>query len=147
MVSHGGLQTHQVSQPPVPPGREGNQLAAKAGNNAVSKQPCIKKLSQVSCYVAVDSHLAERKGSSNSIFGVTGERPAGRKLAQDIASLCSHLDGEDYAVFSFFPTMGGSAVEVFMEVEETKPTGRAYYKRYRLSPRKSSTSPWQQATV
>ena len=101
--------------------RKANQPADKAGNSAASKQTGAKKLPYVSRYVAVDSHIAERKGSSDSVSGLAGERPAGRKLAQDIANLCNQLDGEGYEVFSIFPTVGGRAVEVFVEVEEDEP--------------------------
>ena len=48
--------------------RKGNQPATKAGNGAVHKQPNVKKLPYASRYVAVDSHLAERKSSSDLVL-------------------------------------------------------------------------------
>ena len=101
--------------------RKNNQPAAKAEGNAVPRQSGAKKTAYISRYVAVDSHLSERKGSSDSVAGLAGERPAGRKLAQDIANACNQLDSEGYDVFSIFPTVGGRAVEVFVEVEEDEP--------------------------
>ena len=71
-------------------------------------------------YVAVDSHLAERKGSANSVSGVAGERPAGRKFAQDIANACNQLAGEGYEVFSIIPTVGGRVVELTADEDETE---------------------------
>ena len=69
----------------------------------------------ISRYVAVDSHLVERKGSSDSVSSVAGERPAGRKFAQEIAAICNQLHGEGYEVFSLIPTVGGRIIEVFVD--------------------------------
>ena len=101
--------------------RKSNQSATKTDNNTVPKQSSAEKTAYTSRYVAVDSHLAERKGSSDSVSGLAGERPAGRKLAHDIANVCNQLDSEGYDVFSIFPTVGGRAVEVLVEVEEDAP--------------------------
>ena len=57
----------------------------------------------VARYIAVDSHLNERNGSTKQVYGVAGERPAGRKLADDIARYCNQLDREGYEVISIFP--------------------------------------------
>ena len=100
--------------------RKGNQPAGKAGNDAAHKQPGANKFAYISRYVAVDSHLVERKGSSDSVSAVAGERPAGRKFAQDIATICNQLDGEGYEVFSIVPTVGGRTVEVFVDEDETE---------------------------
>ena len=104
--------------------RKGNQPATKAGNGAVHKQPNVKKLPYASRYVAVDSHLVERKSSSDLISALAGERPAGRKLAQDIANACNQLAGEGYEVFSIVPTVAGRIVEVFMDEDDTEPEGQ-----------------------
>ena len=74
----------------------------------------------ISRYVAVDSHLVERKGSSDSVSSVAGERPAGRKFAQEIAAICNQLHGEGYEVFSLIPTVGGRTVEVFFDEDESE---------------------------
>ena len=99
--------------------RKDNQPAAKAGNDAAHEQPDAKKSPYISRYVAVDSHLVERKGSSDSVSAVAGERPAGRKFAQDIASVCNQLHGEGYDVLSIIPTVGGRTVEVFVDESES----------------------------
>ena len=62
-------------------------------------------------YVAVDSHLTERNGYTDSVYGLAGERPAGRKLAQDIANACNQLHSEGYEVVSITPLTSGRAVE------------------------------------
>ena len=100
--------------------RKGNQPAAKAGNDAAHKQPGAKKSPYISRYVAVDSHLVERKGSSDSVSSVAGERPAGRKFAQDIAAICNQLHGEGYEVFSLIPTVGGRIIEVFVDEDDSE---------------------------
>ena len=104
--------------------RKGNQPVTKAGNGAVHKQPNVNKLPYASRYVAVDSHLAERKSSSDVASALAGERPAGRKLAQDIANACNQLAGEGYEVFSIIPTVAGRIVEVFMDEDETESEGQ-----------------------
>ena len=104
--------------------RKGNQPATKAGNGAVHKQPNVKKLPYASRYVAVDSHLVERKSSSDLASALAGERPAGRKLAQDIANACNQLAGEGYEVFSIVPTVAGRIVEVFMDEDEAESDGQ-----------------------
>ena len=100
--------------------RRGTQPATKVGNNVAHKQPSAKKLPYASRYVAVDSHLVDRKGSTNPVSAVAGERPAGRKLAQDIANACNQLDGEGYEVFSIIPTLGGRIIELTGDEEETE---------------------------
>ena len=100
--------------------RKGNQPAAKAGNDAAHEQPGAKKSPYISRYVAVDSHLIERKGSSDSVSAVAGERPAGRKFAQDIAAVCNQLHGEGYDVLSIIPTVGGRTVEVFVDEDKSE---------------------------
>ena len=101
--------------------RNARQPAAKAGNDPAPKQPDTKSPPYISRYVAVDSHLAERKGSSDSVSSLTGERPAGRKLAQDIANACNQLYHDGYEVISIFPMVAGRVVEAYLEVDEDEP--------------------------
>ena len=73
--------------------------------------------------MAVDSHLAERNGSTDSAYGLAGERPAGRKLAQDVANVCNQFHSEGYEVISIVPLTSGRVVEAVVEVEKTAPNG------------------------
>ena len=82
----------------------------------------------VARYIAVDSHLNERNGSTNQVYGIAGERPAGRKLADDIAKHCNQLDADGYDVISIFPLTGGRAAEASVEAAE-RVNGRTYSKR------------------
>ena len=78
-------------------------------------------------YVSIDSHLIERNGSTPEVFGIAGERPAGRKLAKDIAGLCNQLYTEDYDVFTILPLTGGRIAGAGVEAEE-EVEGRTYKK-------------------
>ena len=104
----------------------GNRSSAK-GSNAKSPQ---QKNSPVylTRYVAIDSHLIERNGSTDQVFGIAGERPAGRKLAKDIANACNQLNSEGYEVFSIFPLVSGRVAEATVEAAE-EVRGRTYSKR------------------
>ena len=64
-------------------------------------------------------------GSTDSVYGLAGERPAGRKLAQDIANACNQLYSEDYEVISIVSLTSGRAVEATVEAEE-RVQGRTY---------------------
>ena len=79
----------------------------------------------VARYLAVDSHLNERNGSTKQVWGIAGERPAGRKLADDIAKYCNQLDVDGYEVVSVFPLTSGRAAEVTAEASE-RVEGRTY---------------------
>ena len=79
----------------------------------------------VARYLAVDSHLNERNGSTKQVYGIAGERPAGRKLADDIAKYCNQLDADDYDVIAIFPLNGGRAAEVSAEATQAV-AGRTY---------------------
>ena len=79
----------------------------------------------VARYIAVDSHLNERNGSTKQVYGIAGERPAGRKLADDIARYCNQLDQEGYEVISIFPLTAGRAAEVSAEATR-HVAGRTY---------------------
>ena len=79
----------------------------------------------VARYLAVESHLNERNGSTKQVYGIAGERPAGRKLADDIAKYCNQLEADGYDVISIFTLNGGRAAEVCAEATEPV-TGRTY---------------------
>ena len=79
----------------------------------------------VSRYIGIDSHLTERNGSIDQVYGIAAERPAGRKLADDIARHCVQLDAEGYDVISIFPVVGGRTVEAKVEAAE-RVQGRTY---------------------
>lgn len=83
------------------------------------------RLAFVARYIAVDSHLNERNGSTKQVWGIAGERPAGRKLADDIARCCNQLDADGYDVVSILPLVSGRAAEVSAEAAEGVP-GRTY---------------------
>ena len=71
----------------------------------------------VSRYIGIDSHLIERNGSTELVVGTAAERPAGRKLAEDIQKLCIQLDTDGYDVMSIFPLTSGRTADVSVEVE------------------------------
>ena len=79
----------------------------------------------VARYIAVDSHLNERNGSTKQVWGIAGERPAGRKLADDIANHCNQLDADGYEIVSILPLVSGRAAEVSAEAAE-EVSGRTY---------------------
>lgn len=81
----------------------------------------------VSRYIGIDSHLVERNGATEDVAGIAAERPAGRKLASDIASALNQLDSEGYEVSAIFPLIAGRAAEATVETENTH--GRTYSKR------------------
>ena len=100
--------------------QKGQPACRKGGQRRCSQAVCRQEPPYISRYVAVDSHLVERKGSSDSVSSVAGERPAGRKFAQEIAAICNQLHREGYEVFSLIPTVGGRTVEVFSDEDESE---------------------------
>ena len=74
-----------------------------------------KKPAYVSRYLGIDSHLSERNGSTDQVFDIAAERPAGRKLAQDMDACCNQLDKEGYEVISVAPVISGRTAEVAVE--------------------------------
>ena len=110
---------------------------ANATNKSRSGQTNKQKAPYVTRYVAVDSHLTERNGSTDSVSGLAGERPAGRKLAQDIANACNQLHSENYEVISIVPLASGRAVEATVEVEE-RVEGRTYSQKVPMEPEPTS---------
>ena len=76
-------------------------------------------------FVGIDTHLSKRNGSTDHVFGIAGERPAGRKLAEDISTTCNQLDKDGYAVVSIFPLVSGRTAEASAEAAE-QVSGRTY---------------------
>ncbi|MDE2932736.1 MAG: hypothetical protein OXS47_02560 [Chloroflexota bacterium] len=72
----------------------------------------------VSRYLGIESHLSERNGSTSQVRGIANERPAGRKLADDIARTCNELAGTGYEVFSIVPLVSGRVAEAAVEAEQ-----------------------------
>ena len=93
----------------------------------------------VSQYVGIDSHLTERNGSTEQVYGIAAERPAGRKLAQDIAEHCNQLDSDGYEVVSIFPLTSGRTVEASAEAAE-RVGGRTYTRREEIQ--QDDANPW-----
>lgn len=93
----------------------------------------------VARYIAVDSHLNERNGSTKQVWGIAGERPAGRKLADDIARHCNQLDADGYEVISILPLVSGRAAEAAVEAAEPVH-GRTYSKKEEVE--NDNTSPF-----
>ncbi len=85
----------------------------------------------VSRYIGIDSHLTERNGSTDQVYGLAAERPAGRKLADDIARHCVQLDADDYDVISIFPLVSGRITEAQVESDESV-SGRTYSKQLEI---------------
>ena len=95
--------------------------AGKGGNakpQAQTQSRQAKKPVFVTRYIGIDSHLTERNGSTEQVDGIAVERPAGRKLADDIASMCNQLDAEEYDIIAIFPLTSGRVAEVSVEVAE-----------------------------
>ena len=103
--------------------RKGNQDTANQASKDTSQPSRNQKPLYATRYVAVDSHLAERNGSTDSAYGLAGERPAGRKLAQDVANVCNQFHSEGYEVISIVPLTSGRVVEAVVEVEKPAPNG------------------------
>ena len=92
--------------------------ASDPGNEGLNERSGGHGPAYATRYIAVDSHLTERDGSTEFVSGLAGERPAGRKLAQDIANACNQLYGEGYEVISIVPLISGRTVEATVEAEE-----------------------------
>ena len=107
--------------------KKGNQETAVGGGKGTPQPTRKQKPTYATRYIAVDSHLTERNGSTDSVFGLAGERPAGRKLAQDVANACNQLDSEGYEVISIVPLTSGRIVEATIEAEE-RVQGRTFSK-------------------
>lgn len=80
----------------------------------------------VSRYLGIESHLSERNGATNQVIGIANDRPAGRKLANDIAETCNELASTGYEVVSIVPLISGRAAEA--AVEAAQPVYSRTYK-------------------
>ena len=98
-----------------------------------------KKPAFVTQYIGIDSHLTERNGSTEQVYGIAAERPAGRKLAQDIAEHCNRLASDGYEVVSIFPLTSGRTVEASAEAAE-RVNGRTYTRREEVQ--QDDANPW-----
>ncbi len=112
--------------------------AAKSRKQAQTRQS--KKSVFASRYIGVDPHLSERKDSTEHVFGVAIERPAGRKLSQEIEKCCNQLDAEGYEVMSIFPLISGRVVEASLESTD-QVHGRTYTRQVEVE-QNDSTSTW-----
>ena len=90
----------------------GKPNAAAGTNRKVHKAPFISR------YLGIDSHLSERNGSTDQVFGIASERPAGRKLADEITRCCTELANSGYEVFSILPLVSGRTSEASVEADQ-----------------------------
>ena len=118
--------------------QKGNQATTR-GKKSTSQPSTKQKPPYAARYVAVDSHLSERNGSTDSVDGLAGERPAGRKLAQDVANACNQLHSEGYEVISILPLTSGRVVKATVEAEEPVH-GRTYGRRVSVEPEPTNPS-------
>ena len=102
----------------------GNSANSGAQQPAKSKKP--SKPAFVSRYIGIDSHLTERNSAGGLVSAMAAERPAGRKLAEDISRQCVQLDAEGYDVISIFPLTGGRVAKAAVETEKDI-YGNGYY--------------------
>ena len=112
--------------------------AGKSANSDAPQPAKTTKPAFVSRYIGIDSHITERNGSGGLVSAMAAERPAGRKLADDIARVCVQLDAESYDVISIFPLTSGRVAEASAEAKELV-NGRTYTKRVEVE--KDSTAP------
>ncbi len=103
--------------------------AGKGTNNSAQQPEKAKKPAFVSRYIGIDSHLTERNGAGGLVFGMAAERPAGRKLAEDISRCCIQLDAEGYDVISIFPLTSGRSAKAAVETESNLYGGNGTYTR------------------
>lgn len=85
---------------------------AAGSNQRAPKPPFISR------YLGIDTHFSERNGSTKQVYGIANERPAGRKLAEEITRSCTELENSGYEVFSILPLVSGRATEASMEAEQ-----------------------------
>ena len=115
--------------------KKAKQPAAKGANNnaqpkARAQPPKPKKPAFASRFVGIDSHLTERNGSTDQVLGMAAERPAGRKLAEDIARQCIQLDAEGYEIISIFPLTSGRSAKASLEIEKNLYAPLTYTRRW-----------------
>ena len=83
------------------------------------------KSAYISRFVGIDTHLSKRNGSTDQVYGIANERPAGRKLAEDIAVACNKLDEDGYEIVSIIPLVSGRTAETSAQAAE-QVSGRTY---------------------
>ena len=98
-----------------------NKPAGKPASSGAQQPAKSKKQPFVSRYIGIDTHLTERNGSTEQVYGIATERPAGRKLAQDIALHCNQLYDDGYDVISIFPLTGGRTAEATVGAHPQTP--------------------------
>ncbi len=119
--------------------RKDDQATATGSNKSESAQTRKQKAPYATRYLAVAPHLTERNGSTDSVYGLAGERPAGRKPAQDIANACNQLHSEGYEVVSIVPLTSGRVVEATVEAAE-RVQGRTYSRSVPVEPESPSAA-------
>ena len=115
----------------------GKRTATKGSNAKASQQKQAPAFA--ARYIAIDSHLIDRNGSTDQVFGIAGERPAGRKLAKDIANACNQLHAEGYDILNMLPIVSGRIVEATVEAE-VEVKGRTYRKLDNTKPEQNPNS-------
>ena len=96
-------------------------------NTPTSTNQQASKPAFISRYLGIDTHFSERNGSTKQVYGIANERPAGKKLTEEISRCCNELSSNGYEVFSILPLVSGRATEASMEAEE-RVIGRTYPK-------------------
>ena len=84
----------------------------KRQGSAVRQQPSDNRPTYVGRYLGIDTHLNQRNGSTEDVTCLAAERPAGRKLAQDLAAVCNQLAGEGYVPKFVLPVVSGRVAEL-----------------------------------
>ena len=112
--------------------------AGKPANSGAQQPAQVKKDPFVCRYIGIDTHLTERNGSTEQVYGIAAERPAGRKLAQDIAQHCNQLYADGYDVISGFPLTSGRTAEA--TVESAQSVHGRTYSRSELIPEEQPAS-------
>lgn len=88
--------------------------AGKSANSGAQQPAKSQKPPFVSRYIGIDTHLAGHRGAIDLVNGIAAEKPAGRKLADDISRQCTQLATEGYEVISVFPVTSGRIAESFV---------------------------------
>ena len=91
-----------------------NRRSTSTSTNQRASKPTF-----VSRYLGIDTHFSERNGSTKQVYGIANERPAGKKLAEEISRCCNELMNSGYEVFSILPLVSGRATEASMEAEQS----------------------------
>ena len=98
---------------------------SSSSKSASAEQKTGRKPAYVSKYLGIDSHLSTRNGSTDHVYCIASARPAGRKLADDIARCCNGMAADGYEVLSIAPVISGHTAEASAEAADSVP-GRTY---------------------